>query len=424
MQEFLLVDQACSLLERASGVKLHRDPAAGKVKFLPLGRWKGSLCQEDLPHQYVQLSDHLDFVGVELRATFQQTRKVNGDQLQERMKNTVGPWKAGRFMPLSIRPYSANNYALSKVWFKCSSVNLRKQDVDNINSQVKSWLYQDCFEKPSELVLYRDSTVGGLGLFHVQIRSLALLIRSFLETATNPKFRHSLLHETLFRYHVLGEDFLPNPGFLPYYDKDFFNTIRHYHESCPLNISVMTTKQWYRILLEDRLLMNPATDGNPPALLPVRVELIQPNLDWPAIWKLSRSRGLSSDQTSFLFQLLHQLLPTQNRINRITNEPGLCKLCHTTTEDLHHALVSCPYSKAAAAVLLSYVQVAVPGLTSHRLLSLDFGQELEEVELLATLCLISSGLKYIWQARADKKVVSQFMMRAELEAFISILRKT
>ena len=43
MQEFFLVDQACSLIERASGVKLHRDPAAGKVKFLPLGRWKGTL---------------------------------------------------------------------------------------------------------------------------------------------------------------------------------------------------------------------------------------------------------------------------------------------------------------------------------------------------------------------------------------------
>ena len=72
MHEFHLVDKACSLLERASGVKLHRDPSAGKVKFLPLGRWKGSLTQEDLPHQYVVLYDHLDFVEVELRATFQQ----------------------------------------------------------------------------------------------------------------------------------------------------------------------------------------------------------------------------------------------------------------------------------------------------------------------------------------------------------------
>ena len=82
MQEFFLVDQACSLIERASGVKLHRDPAAGKVKFLPLGRWKGTLSQEDLPHQFIKLSDHLDFVGLELRSTFMQTRKVNRDMLQ------------------------------------------------------------------------------------------------------------------------------------------------------------------------------------------------------------------------------------------------------------------------------------------------------------------------------------------------------
>ena len=64
---------------------------------------------------------------IELIATYQQTRKVNGDQLQSRFNNTVGPWKAGRFMPLTLRPFSANNYALSKVWFKCSSINLSNQ---------------------------------------------------------------------------------------------------------------------------------------------------------------------------------------------------------------------------------------------------------------------------------------------------------
>ena len=81
------MDQACSMLERVSGVKLHRDLSAGKVKFLALGRWRGTLTQEHLPHQYVQLSDHLDFVGGELTATFIQTRKVNGDQLQPRDKS-------------------------------------------------------------------------------------------------------------------------------------------------------------------------------------------------------------------------------------------------------------------------------------------------------------------------------------------------
>ena len=166
--------------------------------------------------------DHLDFVGVELRSSYTQTRKVNGDILQTRIKNTVGPWKAGRFMPLSQRAFSANCYALSKVWFKCSVVNLRVQDNNVITSQIKSLLYQDLLIKPSELVLYRGTEVGGLGLMNVSMRSLALLIRSFLETSINPNFRHSLLHEHLYRYHVMGEHSWPDPGFAPYYDKDFF----------------------------------------------------------------------------------------------------------------------------------------------------------------------------------------------------------
>ena len=72
------------MLEKASGVKLHRDPSTEKVKFLPLGRWRGVLTQKDIPYQYIRLSEHLDFVGVEIRASFTQTRKANGEMLQNR----------------------------------------------------------------------------------------------------------------------------------------------------------------------------------------------------------------------------------------------------------------------------------------------------------------------------------------------------
>ena len=77
MQEFVLVDQASALFERSSGCKLHRDPTSGKCKFLALGRWKGSLTQEDIPCNFMILSDKLDMVGVELKATAMQTRKAN-----------------------------------------------------------------------------------------------------------------------------------------------------------------------------------------------------------------------------------------------------------------------------------------------------------------------------------------------------------
>ena len=98
-------------------------------------------------------------------------------------------------------------------------------------------------------MLYRDVKDGGLGLFHVRIRALALLIRSFLETALNPNYCHSLFHEFLFRFNVMGEVRLPNPGATPYYSNAFSTTICHYTQNYPLNISVMTTKQWYKVLM-------------------------------------------------------------------------------------------------------------------------------------------------------------------------------
>ena len=125
MEEFSLVDRGSALFEAASGCILHRDPASGKVKFLPLGRWRGTLSREDIPVNYIVLSDHLDMVGVKLQASYLHTRKTNCDELQIRVKNVIGPWKGGKFMPLSQRSHSINCYCLSKVWFRCSSINLR-----------------------------------------------------------------------------------------------------------------------------------------------------------------------------------------------------------------------------------------------------------------------------------------------------------
>ena len=85
MNEFLLVDKAMSLFERASGCKLHRDPENKKCKFLPLGRWRGVLDQSDIPCNYMTISDHLEMIGVELRATWNQTRRVNGEIVQKRI---------------------------------------------------------------------------------------------------------------------------------------------------------------------------------------------------------------------------------------------------------------------------------------------------------------------------------------------------
>ena len=135
------------------------------------------------------LSDHLNMVGVTLKASWAKTRKANGDALQLKVKNTVNPWKALKFLPLIQRGWSLNSYALSKVWFRAKSVNLRVCDLKSITGSCKSWLYQDMLIKPEEMLLHRPPGYGGLGLHSVKQKALAGFISTFIQTAANPSYQ-------------------------------------------------------------------------------------------------------------------------------------------------------------------------------------------------------------------------------------------
>ena len=143
-----------------------------------------------------------------------------------------------------------NSFVLSKVWFKCHSVDLRVADINSISSKVKSWLFQDQLEKPEEMVLHRPISVGGFGLHNVKYKALASLIRTFMETAANPKFQLNLFHSLLYRVNVLDDDSITPPPLPPYYPASFFNIIKQVRLNTPLNVTTMSTANWYRLLVE------------------------------------------------------------------------------------------------------------------------------------------------------------------------------
>ena len=314
IEEILLVDKASAMFEAASGCILHCDPASQKCKLLPLGKWRTSLKQEHLPPScnYMAISDHLDMVGVELRSTWTQTRKANGDILQNRITIPINPWKSGKFMPLTSRPWSINSVALS--------VDLRVADLNAITSSVKSWLYADMFEKPKEAVMSRHISHGGLGVINPKYRALASLIRSFLETAANSNFRRNYFHEHLYRFLVLEETNLPDPGFPPYYSPEFFHLIKKVKNDTPLNVTTMSISQWSQLLIEDSLTMF-TLDDNTRGFIPCKAELASPTTDWQYTWYLARLKGLGPDHTSFVGKLLHLLLPVKERLHRLLAPP-------------------------------------------------------------------------------------------------------
>ena len=136
----------------------------------------------------MNISDHLDMLGVELRALYTQTRKANGEAAQSKVSVTVGEWKSGKFMHLTMRSWSMNQYCFSKVWFMTHSIDMRVLDITKITSLAKQWLYGDLLLKPGEVVLYRSRLSGGLGLHNVKMKALAKLIQTFLATSCNGNF--------------------------------------------------------------------------------------------------------------------------------------------------------------------------------------------------------------------------------------------
>ena len=146
---------------------------------------------------------------------------------------------------------------------------------------------------------------GGLGLHHVQLRALAYQISCFLETSCNPVYRRNQYHEALFLFHVLGED-IPE-DIPPFFKREFFPTLRRLNAT-PLSLSKVSLKEIYRFLIEEITILDEEPDTR--TLKPLRTELANPATPWDIVWPSSRQHKLGPSLCSFLFKLLHQILPT------------------------------------------------------------------------------------------------------------------
>ena len=418
--EFHLVEWIMTIFEQSSGCMMHRTPGSSKCKFLPLGKWRNSLTQAMVPFDFFTLSDHLDFLGVTLMATYSSTRKANGDILQERVRNTIGPWKGGRFMPLNLRAHSVNCFAYSKLYYRCNVIDPRVADVKYFTSQAKSFIYADMLEKPQEEILYRGVNEGGLGLFHIKHRALAALIFTFLQTAINPNFRRNYHHESLFNHYVLGvsQSSLKIP---PYFMGEFFPTLRSLRENLG-DLSVIGFKSIYEYLMKSVLRepVNVDADVGEPPLLSLRCELAAPNVDWRRTWQRIRLRGLGPELTSFLLKTAWGILPCKARLAKILpkNNPG-CELCGAP-ETLQHALLDCPGNQGVSQQLINLVRTYSPGLRKEQVLSLDF--DIEDTMELAMVWLVGSFFLSLWTNRQEARVCP-FKIRAELEAKCRLFRE-
>ena len=127
------------------------------------------------------------------------------------------------------------------------------------------------------------------------------------ETAINSKFKHNQYHVALYMWHVEDRRDIACPVQPPYYDNSFFATIKQVKQQGILNMKTTTTCMWYRVLLENNVTHRLSASGRE-ELLPCRIEVKNPELDWDKIWTLSATSGLSSKHLTFLWRMVHGLM--------------------------------------------------------------------------------------------------------------------
>ena len=170
--------------------------------------------------------------------------------------------------------------------------------------------------------------------------------------------------------------------------------------------------------------MRDIDDDGRKELVPCRVEEREPDVHWSESYRILRLKGISPSQKSLLFCLIHELLPSKERVSHImpANSPA-CNLCNDKSPETYlHCFFSCSHNREAGEALLRCATSYARTLTAPALLRLEV--EAEDPFLLPTIVLIATGLQLIWNNRHEKKITTLWSMRSELEARISLLRRT
>ena len=153
-----------------------------------------------------------------------------------------------------------------------------------------------------------------------------------------------------------------------------------------------------------------------------RVELNFPENDWGNTWPLVRTKGLESNCVTFVWRMIHDILPTRERVHHLhmpnINSPD-CNNCNTP-ESVQHYLALCPESNTVFLWLLKSLQKLCQDITREKIFFLDF-PHLNEFPLV---WLTAHVLEKIWSIRQMGKRVHLFQVRAEIESRINLLRKS
>lgn len=296
----------------ASGLRVNLE----KTKALRLGSWPK---QDALPFSH---ADSMKILGVTYASTISKMAALNWPDRTGAVRAVLADTRLRR-LDLKQRTTYINTYVIPLLLHLGQVLPIPAGVERKIRSCVIAFLKAgSLFTVPLER-LTRSPLEGGLSLQHHQWKSMAMFAARWQSSARSqtPIFSGMWLKTLISQY----KDPKTVPGKAAY-----FRTFLQLQNAIPADaVGTALGRAVYSSLLDQ----HPAP--------PVRVELQHPTCDWPTIWANISSKAVPAATRTAWFKLVHDLVPTAERLHRhgLASSP-LCQRCKQT-DTLIHRLVQC-----------------------------------------------------------------------------------
>jgi hypothetical protein len=403
-EDFKLVDTLFTRFEMCSGALLSR---TYKSKVLGLGTWAGRTVW---PLPWLQTVEELKVFGFQIRTNYDATLIRNWEVLVESFRSVIMSFNMRALDTLQQRVDVLKIYVCSRLWYKAQALPLPGRVASQLETLMFRFLWRGKLEKLALQELYTPVKQGGLGLVDIRTKSEALFIKQACRLLVDPEGRSSM-HIKYWLGLYLAE-YLPalRPG--PHSERvpKFYRQFRRLMTEV-FKEGLVDPYQLDKVKVKD--IYNEYTSTLPPPKV-----IYKYDLPWDCIWENINHPVLEVNQREIMFMLVHNILPTRERLLRLNQAVDDECVEGDGRETMEHLFCRCRRTQVAWAWMRRKVINKYPGyqgLSDFEMINLV---TLSKDNTVDYVWLVTHFVCYVWARKIENNNYS-----IELDKFILFLRQ-
>ena len=363
-----------------------------KSKIMGIGNWSG---REQWPLHWLKVESSLKIFGIQIFPTYNKMLVENWSSLLVKFRNTLFSWNLRSLETFKQRIDVLQIFGTSKLWYVCQVLPLPIKFADKFEALIRKFIWTGKLEKLTLDEIKNSREEGGLNVVCIRSKADALFLRQTCRLLASPQF-NSFKHV---RYWIGThlETVLPDMGTGDHADSvpEYFQHLQrlfleaHALEVINVNrLNLVPAKQIY----ED------FTSSFPPPKVIYKYE----NLPWNDIWQRLNHPVLTSKTRDIMFLVIHNILPTRERLHRMNMSINGNCLKMDGVEDVEHLFTGCVRTQVAWAWARRKVIHLMPDWvrqfpSNFELLHLAY----EAILNTEILWVISTYCCYVWNEKVS-----------------------